>query len=132
MLNPFPLQFLSLFAYFILRIIIGFVFLVLGYRHFKQRESLYSALTLSFFPYGKMTTILFILTELTIGTLFVLGLYTQIAAILTILMSAKMLFIRQRFVHDALPSRLVYLLFFGIGWSLFITGAGVFAFDLPI
>ena len=94
MLNPFPLQFLSLFAYFILRTIIGFVFLILSYRHFKQRKSLYTTLAVRLFPFGKVTTILLILTELIIGGLFVLGLYTQIAALLTIIMSAKMLFFR--------------------------------------
>ena len=78
-----------------------------------------------------MTTSL-ILTELVVGTLFILGLCTQIAALIVILMSFKMLFLRKYFPHDALPSRLTYLLLLGISCCLFITGAGAFAFDLPI
>ena len=132
MLNPFPIQFLSLFAYFILRIFIGITFLILGVRHWKQRESLYPALILPIFPFGKISVTILIITELVIGTLFVLGLYTQIAALITILMSIKMIILRNKFAHSSLPSRLIYFLFLGIGCSLFITGAGVFAFDLPI
>jgi uncharacterized membrane protein YphA (DoxX/SURF4 family) len=132
MLNPFPIQFLSLFAYFILRIFIGFILLVFGFRHWKQRESLYPVLVLPIFPFGKISVAILIISELVIGTLFVLGLYTQIAALITILMSIKMIILRKKFSHPALPSRLVYFLFLGISCSLFITGAGVLAFDLPI
>ncbi len=132
MLNPFPIQFLALLGYFILRVITGFIFLVLGYRHFKQRESLYPTLKMRVFPFEKTTTILFIITELTVGVLFIIGLYTQIAALIVIVMSLKMLFLRKYFSHPALPNRLTYLLFFGISCCLFITGAGAFAFDLPI
>ncbi len=132
MLNPFPIQFLSLFAYFILRIFIGFILLVFSFKHWKQRESLYQALVLPIFPFGKISVTILIISELILGTLFVLGLYTQIAALITILMSIKMIILRNKFTHPALPSRLVYLLFLGIGCSLFITGGGVLAFDLPI
>lgn len=89
-------------------------------------------LVLPIFPFGKISVAVLIITELVIGTLFVLGLYTQIAALITILMSIKMIVLRNRFNHPALPSRLIYFLFLGIGCSLFITGAGVLAFDLPI
>lgn len=132
MLNPFPIQFLSLFAYFILRVVIGLFFLILGHCHFKQRDSLSSALTLKIFPFGKIITLILILTEIIIGFLFILGLYTQIAALITLIMSFKMMLFRNKFNHPALPTRLTYLLLFAISFSLFITGAGVFAFDLPI
>ncbi len=132
MLNPFPIQFLALLAYLLLRLAAGSVLLVLGVRHFKQRESLYKALTLPLFPFGKVITSFFIITELVVGGLFILGLHTQIAALLLMAMSLKMLFLRKRFSHPALPGRLFYLLLFGISCSLFITGAGALAFDLPL
>ncbi len=132
MLNLFPIQFLALFAYFILRIITGLVFLNLGLKHYKKREELSSVLILPIFPFGKISVIILITFELIIGTLLILGLFTQIAAILIILTSVKMLFLRHRFTHDSLPSKLTYFLLLGIGISLLITGAGVFAFDLPI
>ena len=132
MLNLFPIQFLALFAYFILRIITGLVFLNLGLKHYKKREELSSVLVLPIFPFGKISVIVLITFELIIGTLLILGLFTQIAAILIILIAIKMLFLRHRFIHDSLPSKLTYFLLLGIGISLLITGAGVFAFDLPI
>ncbi len=132
MLNPFPIQFLSLFAYFILRVIVGLVFLLFSYRHFKYRAFLYIPLSLKIFPFGKITTAAIILAELIIGILFTLGIYTQIAALLCIALSIKMIFLVKKFSSPYLPTRLTYLLLFGIGCSLFITGAGVFAFDLPI
>ncbi len=132
MLNPFPIQFLALLGYFILRVITGFIFLVLGYRHFKQRVTLYPILKVKLFPFGKLVTASLIITELIVGILFILGLYTQIAALVVIVMSVKMILLRKYFSHPALPSRLTYLLLFGIGFCLFITGAGAFAFDLPI
>lgn len=132
MLNPFPIQFLALLAHLLLRVIAGVVLIILGSRHFKQRESLYPVLTLSLFPFGKITTLLFIVSELVIGTLFILGLNTQIAALLLMGMSMYMLFFRKRFSHQALPGRLFYLLLLGISCSLFITGAGALAFDLPL
>ena len=132
MLNPFPIQFLALFAYFILRIFIGTVLLLLGFEHWRQRKALYPVLVVPIFPFGKIGTTILILSEITIGTMYILGFYTQIAALFTILLSIKMLILRNRFIHPSLPSKLVYFLFLGIGCSLFITGAGILAFDLPI
>lgn len=132
MLNPFPIQFLALLAYLLLRLAAGAVLVILGARHFKQRTTLYEALSLPFFPFGKITTALFIFFEFSIGALFILGLHTQIAALLLMAMSAKMLFLRKYFSHPALPGRLFYLLLLGISCSLFITGAGAIAFDLPL
>lgn len=132
MLNPFPIQFLSLLAYLVLRVIAGFVLIVLGYRHFKARKELSQILTLPFFPFGGVATTFLILTELIVGVLFVLGMHTQYAALVVMAMSVKMVVLRPRFSHPSIPSRLMYLLFFAIGCSLFITGAGALAFDLPI
>lgn len=132
MLNPFPIQFLALLAHLLLRVIAGAVLLILGVRHFRKRESLYPVLTLPLFPFGKITTTFFIFYELLIGTLFILGLQTQIAALLLMAMSVKMFFLRKHFSHPAVPGRLFYLLLFAISCSLFITGAGALAFDLPL
>jgi uncharacterized membrane protein YphA (DoxX/SURF4 family) len=132
MLNPFPIQFLSLLAYLILRVIAGFVLIVFGYRHFKARTELSQIMTLPFFPFGGVAATFFILAELVVGTLFILGMHTQFAALVLIAMSLKMMVLRPKFNHPSIPSRFMYLLFFAIGCSLFITGAGALAFDLPI
>lgn len=132
MLNPFPIQFLALFAYLLLRFFVGSALIYLGLSHFKNRFELQQVLVLSWFPYGRFTTWVFALGEMLIGILFVLGLYTQYAALAAIAMCLKMLILRNLFNHPSIPSRLFYLLLLSCALSLFITGAGVFAFDLPI
>ena len=132
MLNLFPIQFLALFAYFVLRVITGLAILWLGYKHFQYREELSKILILPIFPFGKISVTILITMEIIIGALLTIGLFTQAGAILLMLMALKMLILHKHFNHSALPSRLTYLLFFAIGFSLFITGAGIFAFDLPI
>ncbi|MEZ4103857.1 MAG: hypothetical protein R3B60_01065 [Candidatus Paceibacterota bacterium] len=132
MLNLFPIQFLSLFAYFILRIITGFILLSLSKKHFIYRQELISIIKLPVFPFGKFSTFLLIITEFIISCSLVLGVYTQIGALLLVILSLKMLVFNKYFKHHTIPSKTTYLLLAAIGISLFITGAGVFAFDLPI
>lgn len=132
MLNLFPIQFLSLFAYFILRVVTGFVLLILCRRHLKYKEELSNIIKLPFFPFGKFSVILLITTEFIIGCLLILGLYTQIGALLLIILSAKMLLFNKYWQHHTIPKKLTLVLLLAIGLSLFITGAGIFAFDLPI
>lgn len=132
MLNLFPIQFLSLFAYFILRVITGLVVLWLGFKHYQHRNELSDILVLPIFPFGKTAVFFLVLTEIIIGTLLTIGLFTQAGAILLMLLSLKMMVLYKHFNHPTLPNKLTYLLLFAIGFSLFITGAGIFAFDLPI
>jgi uncharacterized membrane protein YphA (DoxX/SURF4 family) len=132
MLNPFPIQFLALFAYFLLRVFLGSILIYLGLLHYKHRNELKHILKLSWFPYGTLVAFVFPAGELFIGSLIVLGAYTQYAALAAALMSIKMLVIRNCFNHSSLPSKLFYFLFLGVSISLFITGAGALAFDLPI
>jgi uncharacterized membrane protein YphA (DoxX/SURF4 family) len=132
MLNLFPIQFLALFAYFILRVLTGLSILWLGHQHYQHRHDLSQILVLPIFPFGKTAVFFLVFTEVVIGTLLTIGLFTQAGAILLMLLSLKMIVLHKYFHHPTLPNRLTYLLFFAIGFSLFITGAGVFAFDLPI
>ena len=132
MLNPFPIQFLSLFAYFLLRLFVGGILIYLGISHLKHKDELKRILILSWFPYGTMTTHLFIAGELLLGSLIVAVAYTQYAALAIMAMCFKMLIMRNWFAHPSIPPKIFYLLLFGASLSLFITGAGVIAFDLPI
>lgn len=132
MLNPFPIQFLALFAYFVLRVIVGTVLMYLGLLHASSIETLKETFTRSWWPYGRFSAIVLALTEFITGAMFVLGYATQIAAIVVFLMSLKLILLRSWFTHDSIPPRTFYLLLLGVSLSLFITGAGIFAFDLPI
>lgn len=132
MLNVFPIQFLAPLAYALLRITVGTIFITLGVRHIHGRQSLRDVFTFSYFKHGLFFVWYMSLFEILIGTLFVLGFLTQIAAILALFLSLKMLIMHTRFNHPLIPHRLVYALLFVISLSLFITGAGIFAFDLSI
>ncbi len=132
MLNLFPIQWLALLAYFILRTVTGFTLGTLAWRHLKAREELKNIINLPIFPFGKVATGLLIATEFLIAILLTLGLLTQLGALLLFALAVKMLIFRKRWVHKTIPGALSYVLLLGISLTLFITGAGILAFDLPI
>ncbi len=131
MLSIFPIHFLSLFAYFILRGCIGLILLYLGFKHFQFRNELKHVLQLSWWPFGTFTTITFAFFEILLGGFILLGAYTQLATLFVAIMCLKMLVMRNWFDHHSIPSKLFYFLLLGASLSLTITGAGAFAFDLP-
>lgn len=124
MLNLFPIQFLALFAYFILRICVG-VFLILFAKKMKKG-------ILTQFPERTWRANFHYGLYLSIGGLFIIGMLTQFAALFTMCVSAYMFFFSPKSLKDHLPDRHTWLLLFGANCSLFITGAGVLAVDLPI
>jgi len=132
MLNPFPIQFLALLAYLILRVFVGGILLYLGFTHLKYRHDLTFALSIPWFPHSTFSVLMLFSTEIIIGCMFIGGFYTQYAAIIGMILALKMLVFYKRFTSPRLPGRLFYILLFGASLSLFITGAGAFAFDLPI
>ena len=132
MLNPFPIQWLALFAYFILRSVVGTILLWLGITHWRNREAIAATTRVPFFPFPNTSLVLLVLTELVAGLSLLLGFYTQIGALLLIILFVKMLVWKNRFPHPSIPPRLTFYLLLGCGLSLFITGAGALAFDLPI
>ena len=132
MLNLVPLQFLALFGYAFLRIVVGLVWLELAIRHQQEASRLHTILRLPFFPWPKVAMIMIVLTEFLIAGLFILGLGTQIAALLSILWCLKLLVLRRYFSDTSFPDTRNTLLLLAIVVTLFITGAGALAFDLPI
>jgi uncharacterized membrane protein YphA (DoxX/SURF4 family) len=132
MLNLVPLQFLALYGYAILRIIVGLVWLELALRHKQNTNRLKESLHLPLWPWPNTAVHLIIVTELIIGCFFVIGLYTQVAALLSILWCLKLLLLRHYFTDSSFPDTRTVMLLLAIGVTLFITGAGALAFDLPI
>jgi uncharacterized membrane protein YphA (DoxX/SURF4 family) len=134
MLTVFPeLLNYHLLAPFILRVVLGFVLFNLGYQKFKseriQWENTFDALRLK--PKGGLVTI-FASIEILGGLALIAGFYTQIAALVFVAITFMELYIEQR--EEALLKRDVvfYLLLLAIAASLLFTGAGFFAFDLPL
>lgn len=132
MLNVFATQFLALFAYFIMRLFVGGLLLYLGFTHYRHWDELRHILRFSWFPYGGFAAGAFAIGEIIIGAMLVAGAFTQIAALLTAALSLKMLLLRNHFNHPSIPQKMVYVLLLGASLSLFITGAGALAFDLPL
>lgn len=132
MLNIFPIQFLAPLAYALLRICVGIIFIYLGRSHIKGRYELKNVFTLPILPFGLFFTWYIGIAEIIIGVLFILGLFTQIAALLAVLFTLKLLIMHKRFSHQLIPKRIFLALLCVASLSLFITGAGIFAFDLPI
>ena len=132
MLNLFPIQWLALLAYFVLRLFVGGILLFLARSHFHAYRELVITSTCPFFPKQPLPVILIIVIETVLGTMFLVGIFTQVACLGLVLLSLTMLWWRNRFTHPSIPSALVYIILIGCSLSLFITGAGMFAFDLPI
>lgn len=132
MLNLFPIQFLSMFAYLILRITLGFILISLGREHFKKFSLIAPQVKWPFIKNGKLVLGLLIFSELLIGFMFIIGLLTQAVAAACFMMCFKLIIWYKSFPENTLPSKLSLLLIAFISLSLFITGAGALAFDLPI
>lgn len=132
MLNIFPIQFLAPFAYFFLRVCLGCILIVLGVRHLKSREELALSIVFPSFPFPRFIVIWMSIIELCAGALLVMGFLTQLGALLVMALSLKLIVFSTRFTHPSIPSRMFYTLLFFSSLSLLITGAGIFAFDLPL
>lgn len=132
MLNLFPIQWLVMLAYLILRVGVGSIFLYLAHTQIKNWKQLPPTIDLPLISNSKTIFTFVIITELIAGTLYIIGLATQAAALLAIALCIKMLFWHKRFPAEIIPDKLTYVLILFISLSLFITGAGALAFDLPI
>jgi uncharacterized membrane protein YphA (DoxX/SURF4 family) len=117
MLNPFPdLLIYSTMAPFILRMVLGFIYLDIGVLNLKKP--------------GNMK--LLGIVEVLGAVMLFLGFYTQIAAIVFIVIAGTSLYIEYK---DATVLRRdigFYLLLLAISVSLLLSGAGAYAKDLPL
>ncbi|MBX4198813.1 hypothetical protein KW800_00860 [Candidatus Parcubacteria bacterium] len=119
MLNPFPeLLSYSTLAPFILRVVLGLVFLDLGILKIKRKHLSWPALL------GAIEVIGAIM-------LFV-GFYTQIAALAIVITTATELYIEWKDSQVLKGDFVFYLLLLAISLSLLLTGAGAFARDIPL
>lgn len=118
MLTLFPLMFLSLLAHAILRIAAGGMVCILGIRHLTGGRGVPRAL------------LFFGLAECVVGGMVLVGFLTQVGALGLILISVSALLMRKS-LGAFLPSPSFYVLLLAAALSLFITGAGAFAIDLP-
>jgi putative oxidoreductase len=130
-LNTFPdLLTYQIFAPFILRVIVGFIVINLGYLKFGKEKTQWKELfeTIHFHPAELCTKIL--ATVEIVGGLFLLaGAYTQITAMVFAVLFFCEAVLEYR--EEDLESRNLtfYILMFAIVLSLIFLGAGIFALD---
>jgi len=132
-LNPFPdVLFLAFFASFILRLAVGIFFVTYGYLRLVKKHG---AFKMAFIDQWRESGVMLLkglgISELLAGSMLIIGLYTQIAALLGMFIAI--------FAISTTNTKSVfgneknfYILIFVVSLSLFITGAGPFAFDLPL
>lgn len=134
MLNPFPdLLTYSLLAPFILRVVAGFIFINLGVLAFKNEKErwLVSLETLKI-PSPKLALKILGLVEIVAGVMLILGFYTQIAALILALLTFAEAYVEYKDPMILKRNFVFYLMLLSILLSLLLSGAGAFAFDLPL
>ncbi len=114
-LSIFPqLLFLGLIAPLLLRVTVGLFILSLGWENYKKPS--------------KWTTIFYAVS----GILLVLGLYTQIAALVGIIIIKTDFWINKKTRMFSKNEMILYVMAVIILLSLLFTGPGFLAFDLPL
>lgn len=132
MLNPFPeLLWLGFFAPTIVRIAAGALFLYAA-RHLWQNRETISSTTFPLIGRGEWISWSMIVFHLAIGAMLVFGYYTQYAALLAAIGAFKGILWGARYKDVCVFSRSTYVLLLAISLSLLVSGAGAFAFDLPL
>lgn len=117
MLNPFPeLLIYSTLAPFILRVVLGFIYLDLGILNFKKSG------------YTKLLGVV----EVAGAIMLFLGMYTQIAALLFVIIGGASLYVEYKDADLLKRDIVFYLLVLAISISLLLSGAGAYAKDIPL
>lgn len=116
----------------LLRIVAGAFFGYVGYRVVLKREELLRIkLPVVVHARAWMLWLAVIITWLVAAMLFI-GFMTQLAALLGALIAIKLFVLEPRLRHLGLLSRSTCFLLLVICLSIFMTGAGLFAYDLPL
>jgi uncharacterized membrane protein YphA (DoxX/SURF4 family) len=132
--NIFPELFtFTLISPLILRVVIGFIFINLGSLKLgKEKPGWISSLNiLGIKPAGFFVVLLGIVEA--IGGLFLIaGAYTQLIAIILAVIALSELFVEYREESILKRDFVFYLLIASVCLSLILTGAGLFAIDMPV
>ena len=134
MLNTFPnLLNYGLLAPFILRVVVGVIFLELGYLKLGKEKAAWNMLfeTIHFKP-THLFVVLLATIEIVFGSFIVVGYLTQIAALVMAIILFAEAYVEFRDGSLLKRDIVFYILLLAICVSLLVSGAGAFAFDLPL
>lgn len=134
MLNTFPtLLTYSFVAPFILRVVLGLILIDLGLLKFRgeKRDWVRSFEAVGLRPGGVFVTV-YALLEIVGGAFLIVGFWTQPAALAFVVLSGIEMYLE--YLDGTLLKRdiVFYALVFAIALSLLLTGAGAYAFDIPL
>ena len=134
MLNTFPdLLTYSFFAPTLLRVAVALVFAYLAWHHWSARRACTGEIAsfVSSSVAGGLCMV-YALIEALVALGLIVGVYTQVAALVGAVITLKILVLKRSFHQTAPLSRTAYALVCVICISLLITGAGALALDLPL
>ena len=132
--NIFPQLFTyTLIAPFILRLVLGFIFINLGFLKLSKEKNgwIGSLNVLGVRPAGFFVILLGVI-EVIGGLLLIAGAYTQLTALVLAIISISELLIEYKEESILKRDMVFYLLLSAICVSLLLTGAGLFAVDVPV
>jgi uncharacterized membrane protein YphA (DoxX/SURF4 family) len=134
MLNPFPsLLIYSMLAPFFLRLVAGFIFIDLGLLAWKtEREGWIISLKAMRIPKPEAAVKALGVIEAIAGIMLLIGFYTQIAALALAVLTLGEAYIEYKDPAILKRNLTFYILLFAISLSLLFSGAGAYAFDLPL
>lgn len=132
MLNPFPdLLVLSFFAPALIRAGVGVMFLYIAYAHAKRRDEI-EQISFPFIGASRRIVALSCALHVFVGGMLIFGYHTQIAAVLGLLVFIKGLLLKNRYPALFPLERATLFLLIVMCLSLLLTGAGAYAYDLPL
>ncbi|MFA6269638.1 MAG: DoxX family protein [Candidatus Paceibacterota bacterium] len=134
MLNTFPdLLTYSLLSPFILRVVIGLIFVDLGVLLFKGEKARWlTSLSVLKVPRPEMAIKVFGVIEVVGGAMLILGFYTQMTALILALFTFAESYIEYKEPGILKRNLVFYVMLLAILISLLLSGAGAFAIDLPL
>jgi uncharacterized membrane protein YphA (DoxX/SURF4 family) len=135
MLSLFPeLLFVgSVMTPFILRLVVAYAVGTLAMNHLgKQAEGFEKDLTPLFKDTSRTVVKAGAITEIIIAALLAVGLFTQVAALLAVILFGKILFFGKRFPHFGTESRSYHWVLLILSIVVLLSGAGPFAIDIPL
>lgn len=122
----------GILAPFIIRVALGSALLYLGIEHYRGRVAIAELLNPLMGKAARSVGAILGLIEALCGGVLIFGAWTQIAALLACALTLKPLLLRSHLRGLSPYTPGMYMLLFIMALSLTVSGAGVFAFDIPL
>ena len=134
MLNPFPdLLAYSLLAPLFLRLVLGLIFIDLGALKLRsEKERWITSFDALYLRPADFFVVVYGIVQIMGGLLLLFGLWTQVAALAFAILTGIELIIEWSMREVLKRDLTFYLLIFVISISILLTGAGAYAFDIPL